>query len=300
MAHVSKPRGGVAGGSSAGGTNAQLSTKKVSFGAVALFAVAIALLVFAGVGGAQAALTYVSEEYGAQFGLQNIGITLVENGEPVSWRDFLGTRDDWDQNSNNPEDPTCGILLDGSAFTESPLMPGRTYDEVLTVRNIRQSVDVTDENGENAIPVYVRVKVQKYWVDDATGAKRTDLDPSLIDLHLLTDGAWVEDTAARTPELSVLYYTPLLDYGTESAPFADALTISKDVVADVQTTVEKSENGYTTYISTYKYNDAHFVIHAEVDAVQDHNAVDAIKSAWGVDVVVNDDKSITLNQGGSN
>lgn len=274
--------------------------RSISFGAVALFAVAIALLVFAGVGGAQAALTYVSQEYGAQFGLQNIGITLVENGTPVSWRDFLGTRDDWDQNSNNPEDPTCGILLEGVTSTGAPLMPGRTYDEVLTVRNIRNSADVADETGENAIPVYVRAKVQKYWVDDTTGAKRTDLDPALIDLHLLTDGTWVEDVSARTPELTMLYYTPLLDYGAESAPFADTLTISKNVVADVQTTVEKSENGYTTYTSTYTYNDAHFVIHAEVDAVQDHNAVDAIKSAWGVDVVVNEDKSITLNQGGSN
>lgn len=281
-------------------SNAAQKRRGISFGAVALFALAIALLVFAGVGGAQAALTYVSEEYGAQFGLQNIGITLVENGEAVSWRDFLGTRDDWDQNSNNPEDPTCGILLEGVTTNGSPLMPGRVYDEVLTVRNIRQSSDVNDESGENAIPVYVRAKVQTYWVDDATGAKRTELDPSLIDLHLLTEGPWVEDTSARTTELAVLYYTPLLEYGTESAPFADTLTISKDIVADVETTVEKSEGGYTTYTTTYKYNDAHFVIHAEVDAVQDHNAVDAIKSAWGVDVVVNEDKSITLMQGGSN
>lgn len=281
-------------------SNTLQKPRRVSFGAAALFAVAIALLVFAGVGGAQAALTYVSTEYGAQFGLQNIGITLAENGTPVSWRDFLGTRDDWDQNSNNPEDPTCGILLDGVTSTGEALMPGRVYDEVLTVRNIRNSVDVADESGENAIPVYVRAKVQKYWVDDVTGAKRPDLDPALIDLHLLTDGAWVEDTSARTPELAVLYYTPLLDYGAESAPFADTLAISKEVVADVETTVEKSENGYTTYTTTYTYNDAHFVIHVEVDAVQDHNAVDAIKSAWGVDVTVNDDKSITLMQGGSN
>lgn len=281
-------------------TQVQPRPRKISFGVAALFAIALALLVFAGVGGAQATLTYISEEYGAQFGLQNIGITLVENGTAVSWRDFLGTRDDWDQNSNNPEDPTCGILLEGVTSTGSPLMPGRTYDEVLTVRNIRNSADVADEAGENAIPVYVRAKVQTYWVDDITGDKRTDLDPALIDLHLLTDGPWVEDTSARTPELTVLYYTQLLDYGAESAPFADTLTISKDVVADVETTVEKSENGYTTYTTTYAYNNAHFVIHAEVDAVQDHNAQDAIKSAWGVDVTVNEDKSITLNQGGSN
>ena len=33
-------------------------------------------------------------------------------------------------------------------------------------------------------------------------------------------------------------------------------------------------------------------VDAEVDAVQTHNAQEAIKSAWGVDVSVNDDETV--------
>ena len=39
---------------------------------------------------------------------------------------------------------------------------------------------------------------------------------------------------------------------------------------------------------------AAFEIEAEVDAVQTHNAEDAIKSAWGVDVSVSEDGALSL------
>ena len=42
---------------------------------------------------------------------------------------------------------------------------------------------------------------------------------------------------------------------------------------------QKTYNGYT------------FTLDAEVDEVQTHNAKDAIKSAWGIDVNVNDDET---------
>ena len=41
----------------------------------------------------------------------------------------------------------------------------------------------------------------------------------------------------------------------------------------------------------YTYNGYTFTLDAEVDAVQTHNAKDAIKSAWGIDVNVNDDET---------
>ena len=41
----------------------------------------------------------------------------------------------------------------------------------------------------------------------------------------------------------------------------------------------------------YTYNGYTFTLDAEVDAVQTHNAKDAIKSAWGIDVSVNDDET---------
>ena len=47
-----------------------------------------------------------------------------------------------------------------------------------------------------------------------------------------------------------------------------------------------------TYV--YEYDGYQFTIDAEVDAVQTHNAQDAFKSAWGVDVVVGANGSISL------
>ena len=46
--------------------------------------------------------------------------------------------------------------------------------------------------------------------------------------------------------------------------------------------------------TTYKYNGYMFVLEAEVDAVQTHNAEDAIKSAWGVDVNIAPDGTLSL------
>ena len=53
-------------------------------------------------------------------------------------------------------------------------------------------------------------------------------------------------------------------------------------------------NGWTTVTMTYDYDGASFVVEAEVDAVQTHNAQSAIKSAWGVDVEVGADGTLRL------
>ena len=45
-----------------------------------------------------------------------------------------------------------------------------------------------------------------------------------------------------------------------------------------------------TIISTYDYNGYQFVLEADVDSVQDHNAQDAILSAWGKEVTINDNQ----------
>ena len=53
-------------------------------------------------------------------------------------------------------------------------------------------------------------------------------------------------------------------------------------------------NGWTTVRTAYDYDGATFVVEAEVDAVQTHNAQSAIKSAWGVDVEVAGDGTLRL------
>ena len=51
------------------------------------------------------------------------------------------------------------------------------------------------------------------------------------------------------------------------------------------------QDGQSTIDITGDYTKNGNKLDAEVDAVQTHNAKDAIKSAWGIDVNVNDDET---------
>lgn len=74
--------------------------------------------------------------------------------------------------------------------------------------------------------------------------------------------------------------------GDTTPALSDTLRIDPKIATDVEKTVKDKTITYT-----YKYNGYTFHIDAEVDAVQTHNAKDAIKSAWGVDVNVSDDET---------
>lgn len=75
-----------------------------------------------------------------------------------------------------------------------------------------------------------------------------------------------------------LYYKGILPSESESESFADVIRIDGQVADEA--TVETKGNIITT---TYKYDGVNFHLDVEVDAVQTHNAKDAMKSAWGVD-----------------
>lgn len=223
-----------------------------------LFVLAAALLLFSGIGGARAALTYYTDSpFTAQLAVSSIGVTLMENGEAVA------------------ADGSVGTLLGNMLSQGESLKPGKAYDEVLSVYN------------SGAIAQYVRVSIYKYW-QDADG-KACDLSPALIELGL-TGSGWVVDDSASTPERTVLYYTSVLPAGEVSTPLSDTLTIS-DMLA---TKVTAAENADGTYTITYDYDGVSFHVEAAVDAVQSHNAQDAILSAWGRNVTVSGD-TLTLN-----
>ena len=76
-----------------------------------------------------------------------------------------------------------------------------------------------------------------------------------------------------------------------TAPFADTLTIDDRIALKVsQETSTRTEGGktYTTTTTTYDYDGVEFRLEAKVDAVQEHNAEAAIRSAWGKEVTVAD------------
>lgn len=232
---------------------------------VLLLAASAVLLVGSGVGSARAALTYYSENYSAQMNMQSIGVSLLENDKVVSSRDYV-SNNEWKGTSQ-------GTLLTNLLGKDETFTPGKKYNEAISVKN------------SGTIDTFVRVIITKSWQDEE-GKKYTELSPDLIELNFLTDNGWQVARDQSTTERTVLYYTKAVTAGDTTPALSDTLRINPSIASDVT----KSEKGKTiTY--TYKYNGYTFHIDAEVDAVQTHNAKDAIKSAWGVDVNVSDDET---------
>jgi hypothetical protein len=110
----------------------------------------------------------------------------------------------------------------------------------------------------------------------------------LIDLNLVNLGSdWILDESASTPERTVLYYNRVLNAGDTTPLFADTISIDDSLAVKVTQKVE-TLGGYTTITTVYDYDGVSFCIEAEVDAVQEHNAEDAIWSAWGRRVNISD------------
>ena len=252
--------------------------KKFKLNPLVLLAVAAVLLVGSTVGSTQAALTYYSENYMAEVTVSNIGTTLLENDEVVSYRNYLED-DKWDVKGG---ELLTKLLAEGEKMTL-----GKSYEERLSVKN------------SGAIDTYVRVILTKSWQhdkdEDGAYEKDTTLSPELIELNLLTgENGWVKDDKASTKERTVLYYANILKVDEETPDFSDTLKIDPSVGTKVIKT-EKTDADGKTIVYTYEYDGYKFVVEAEADAVQTHNAADAIKSAWGVDVTVADDGSLSLN-----
>ncbi len=222
---------------------------------VLLFVLATSLLAVGGIGTVLSAPVIRSGDYVGGTEMHRIGVTLVENGTPVSSRTYS-------PNSSYVWDETYGALLGSLVPEQGEFHMGQTYDEVLTVSN------------SGSIDEFVRVSIYKYWQNK--NGKLTSLTPDMIDLHLITGSEWVEDEEASSTERQVLYYTSVLPAGESTPPFTDTLTVNGRLPYKVtQSTVD---NVITT---TYDYDDVTFTIDVQVDAVQTHNAEAAIKSAWG-------------------
>ncbi|MCI8632907.1 MAG: hypothetical protein HFE64_05430 [Lachnospiraceae bacterium] len=231
---------------------------------------AAALIGLAGAGLSRASLQVTGGEYTAQIGTQNIGVALLEGERLVS--------------QSQAEGATHGTILSHLLEEgETQIVPGKTYEELLSVKN----------TGD--IDEYVRVIIKKRW-QNQEGVPLTTLAPQLIDLHLLTTengGAWLLDESASTKEQIVLYYTGIIPVeGT--AAFADTLRIDEAVMKAASM---KEESQVITL--TYAYQDAVFAIDVEVDAVQTNNAEKAILSAWGKEVSIDENGVLSLKEGGA-
>lgn len=244
-----------------------MKKKKKSFPkkpALVLTAAAL-LLVGSTVGSTRAALTYYSENYSAQMNMQSIGVSLLENDKVVSSRDYV-SNNEWKGTSQ-------GTLLTNLLGKDETFTPGKKYNEAISVKN------------SGTIDTFVRVIITKSW-QDKEGKKNPKLSPDLIELNFLTDNGWQIAKDQSTTERTVLYYTKAVAAGDSTPALSDTIRIKPSIAKDVTKHVDGNTITYT-----YKYNGYTFHIDAEVDAVQTHNAKDAIKSAWGVDVNVSDDET---------
>ena len=252
-----------------------------------LFLLAVVLLFAGSVGGTQAALQIFSDDYISAFDLKHIGITLYENGTAVSFRNYgdtaaAGFTEEQDGNlvlKNLEDDPSFRI--------------GRKYPFVITCRNT------------GTIDQYLRVTVHKYWVkvgekeefglkgwfhglssDTVKQLDNDKHDPATIHLGFggsegYNTSAWVKDSNSTTDEREIYYYIGILPVDAETAPLFDTLWIDSSVAKKADVKVETvGDKTVTTY--TYAYNGYGFVVQAEADAVQTHNAPAAIRSAWGL------------------
>lgn len=246
--------------------------KLLSAGPVLLLSASAILLLGSTVGSTRAALTYYSDNYAAQMSVSSIGVSLTENGEIVSGRDYSGGGNVWNE--------TTGNLL-GHLKNEEKIVLGKAYKEVLGVTN------------SGSIDNYVRVILTKSWTDEK-GNKATTLSPDLIDLNLVAGSGWVVDEASSTPERTILYYTGIVPAGGSTSAITDTLTIDRSIADKVTIEETTDADGNKVINHVYKYDGYQFHIDAEVNAVQTHSAQDAIKSAWGVDVNVAADGTLSL------
>ena len=241
---------------------------KLTIAIVALFAAAAVLIGFGGVGVARAAANYQSNEYVAQVQMKEVGVTLSENGTVI---------DDG------------GELLTNLIPAEEKFQTNKAYSEVLTFANA------------GTINEYIRVVVDIFWMN-ADGTKNTELQPSMIGMGLnegndwvsdLEGAGWIVDPASsylNGGEQMILYYSQPVAPGDSTPAISNFLKIDGKVATAVEQT---SADGVVT--TTYKYDGVKFGITAEADAVQTHNAQDAILSAWGVSVNAAEDGTLTLN-----
>jgi hypothetical protein len=277
---------------------------------VLLFVAAAGLLLFSTIGGARAAFLAISETYTGQVEMFDIGVTLMEKSphspnneaQRVAYRNYVkNSQDEWTETPGG-----VGLLLDyllpkdkQGNITEA-FVPGKTYSEEISVRNT------------GTINEWVRVTIYKYWTRDPNHARQLaksddvpvitpELSPDLIQLGYTNvdtgdgKGDWILDKEAssQTEERTVYYYNKLLESGKDTSILTNTLKVDDYVASKVsQRTVE--EDGYKKIITSYDYDGWQFCIEATVDAVQERNAVDAIKSAWGRDVSFRDDGTMVL------
>ena len=262
--------------------------KKIVKNPLVLFAVGVLVVAGSSVGATRAAITYSTRAEQVDFSTSELAVEIQE-----LQGDKYVTVNNGDDEADSLTFPAIAEAMktnDNDKSNDLPFTVGKKYAE--DVRVINTSAGGYDE--------YVRVHIRTSW-KDANG-KNTYLDPKLIKLELAN--GWYADEAEGTEaekagEGYVLYLAKPLAYG-ESADLVKSITINNEVLTYVKTVGGNTdENGKISGVVTdeYQYNGKTFFVEIRVDAVQTHNAEDAILGAWGVHATVNESGVITSING---
>ncbi len=224
---------------------------KISKRTVALFAAAMVLLGSGGVLGTRAVPAIQSATFGNEIVLDGMNVQLLNDGKEVGAK-------------NVTEDK----LFTG--ITDEKIAPGKKYDSKVSVKNT------------GAANEYVRVVVRKYWTDNK--GKNTTVDPSLIELEPAAPSGYSWKAVVKTPE-ETIYYLNNQIAGGATVDLFKSVRINEKVATNGRIIYDDPQKeGTTTTINyRYEYEGLKFNVEAEVQAVQTHNAAQAIKSVWGVD-----------------
>ena len=205
--------------------------------------------------------------------MSSIGTSIVENGNVVANRDYTSD-DSW-------EGTESGALFSNMTEEIDNFKLGKRYSYEISVKN----------SGD--IDTYVRMIIKK-TIQDANGDKDTTISPELIELEFSNED-WIIAEDQSTPERTVCYYKKILEMGSTTPNLINSIKVDNSIGKISAEKLVTDENGYETIEVGYAGAEKSFNLDMEVDAVQTHNAADAIKSAWGVDVTVNSNGDIELN-----
>ena len=257
---------------------------RTPMGTTFLFMLAVLTLMTGTIGGVRATPQIFNPDfYYGGVELQEIGITLVENGTDISSRDYLKDNEDFVTTQGALLENMFQGVKDPTGNEVGELVIGYPYTEELSVRN----------SGE--IPEYIRVSVYKYWID-SSGNKNDTIPIEFIDLNFVTDetdkNGWVIDqldskpdaidSDSNTRERTMLYYKYVVPgQGGSTSNFTDTLTIDPQII-DYAEKVYPDPSNPNSWTWSWVADGNTFQIEVEADAVQNHNAKAAIKSAWGL------------------
>ena len=198
-----------------------------------------------------------------------IGVGILENGKIVASRNYDSENDKWNEVS--------GTILTEIPWDGKNFKIGKKYKEEMAVENT------------GSIDCYVRVMIIKKWL-----SKNDDdfiLDENLIQVNVLENNGWVVHKDSSSEERIVMYYRYPLNSGKSTPIFMDSIRIDPNI----QKEYRLIQNGNNTSIVN-KYDNRKFSIEIETGVVQTHDAEEAIRSVWGIEVSVDKNGTLTILQ----